>query len=88
MKKRVMPEELLPALRQYQHNDGSGFVAGFDVEEVIDAFEKVDSKLAYAELLAEEVLALNPKSGELGEGKARNMIALAEKAIDTPKTTR
>jgi len=24
------PEILLPALRQYQHNDCSGFIAGFD----------------------------------------------------------
>jgi len=27
------PEILLPALRQYQHNDGSGLLAGFDHDE-------------------------------------------------------
>ena len=26
------PEILIPALRQYKHNDNSGFVAGYEVE--------------------------------------------------------
>lgn len=32
--KKQLEEILLPALRQYQHNDGIGFVAGYDREEV------------------------------------------------------
>ncbi len=33
--KKQLEEILLPALRQYQHNDCSGFVAGYDREEVL-----------------------------------------------------
>ncbi len=33
--KKQLEEMLLPALRQYQHNDCSGFVAGYDREEVL-----------------------------------------------------
>lgn len=31
------PEILLPALRQYQHNDCSGLLAGFDYDETVKA---------------------------------------------------
>lgn len=34
--KKQLEEILLPALRQYQHNDCSGFVAGYDREEVLN----------------------------------------------------
>ena len=30
-----VPAILLPALRQYQHNDCTGFIPGFDYEETI-----------------------------------------------------
>jgi len=33
--KRKTPDILLPALRQYQHNDCSGLVAGFDYDETV-----------------------------------------------------
>ena len=36
------PDVLIPALRQYQHNDKSGFVFGYDMEvanEVVDQLE-------------------------------------------------
>ena len=36
------PESLIPAIRQYQHNDKSGFVFGYDMEvtnEVVDQLE-------------------------------------------------
>jgi hypothetical protein len=34
-----------------------------------------------AERLAREVKTLNPASGELGEGKARNLIEMAERLL-------
>lgn len=34
------PKILVPALRQYQHNDCSGFVPGFDYDETIKILEK------------------------------------------------
>lgn len=30
----TLDELLLPALRQYRHNDGDGFVFGYDMDEV------------------------------------------------------
>lgn len=38
-------KELESALRQYQHNDCSGFVAGYDKEEVEAAFTLLKYKL-------------------------------------------
>ncbi len=35
------PEILLPALRQYQHNDYSGLLAGFDYDEIIKIMNTV-----------------------------------------------
>ena len=32
---KEIPKILLPALRQYQHNDGSGLVIGFDRDETV-----------------------------------------------------
>lgn len=40
------PEELIPALRQYLHNDGSGFVAAYDKEEVDRIFAALKSRVA------------------------------------------
>lgn len=35
MNNRKTPEILIPALRQYQHNDCSGLLAGFDYDETV-----------------------------------------------------
>ena len=39
------PEPLIPAIRQYKHNDGSeGFVIAFDERLTIDAFAKLQQQ--------------------------------------------
>ena len=35
------PDILLPALRQYQHNDCSGLLAGFDYDETVKIVESL-----------------------------------------------
>jgi len=42
---KKIPKELLPALRQYRHNDNSGIVFGFDQEEVCSIFNNLNSKI-------------------------------------------
>jgi hypothetical protein len=44
---------------------------------LIDLIQRVES----CEALAKEVLSLNEKSGEIGEGKCLNMKSLAEKVL-------
>ena len=39
------PNILLPAIRQYMHNDGSGLVFGFDYEETIDIVKRQREKI-------------------------------------------
>ncbi len=39
------PEILLPALRQYRHNDGSGLLAGFDHDETSKLVNLMDEAL-------------------------------------------
>lgn len=40
-----VPENLLPALRQYQHNDCSGLLAGFDYDETIATVNALNSEI-------------------------------------------
>ena len=49
MNNNTTPDVLLPALRQYQHNDCSGLVAGFDIDETIEIVVSLQVKLAAAE---------------------------------------
>ena len=49
MEKTKTPEILFGALRQYQHNDCSGLVAGFDIDETIEIVISLQAKLAAAE---------------------------------------
>ena len=37
------PKILMPALRQYRHNDCSGFVAGFDHNETVEIIKIMES---------------------------------------------
>lgn len=39
------PEQLLPALRQYRHNNSDGFVAGYDKEVTEKLFADQQSKI-------------------------------------------
>ena len=39
------PNVLLPALRQYQHNDCSGLLAGFDHEETVVIVSLMEKKI-------------------------------------------
>lgn len=50
-----------------------------DVEEM--TFDELNLIALHAIGLAWEVLTLNPSSGELGEGKARRLIELAEDVL-------
>ena len=47
------PDILIPALMQYQHNDCSGLLMGFDYEETIKAFKSLpilpDSDIKYSQ---------------------------------------
>ena len=36
------PEILIPALRQYQHNNCSGLIAGFDYDETIEIVNELN----------------------------------------------
>lgn len=38
-----IPNKLLPALRQYRHNDNSGYVFGFELIKTCDLFEELES---------------------------------------------
>ena len=42
---RDIPNELLPALRQYRGNNRDEFVFGFDQDEVLKRFEELKSRL-------------------------------------------
>lgn len=39
------PDILIPALRQYQHNDSSGLLAGFDHDETVKVFGLMEKAL-------------------------------------------
>ena len=39
------PEVLYPALRQFQHNDYSGFVTGFDYDETVKIFSLMEDTI-------------------------------------------
>ena len=42
----TMPDVLIPAIRQYQHNIPDGeFVSGFDRDETIKAFKELQAQL-------------------------------------------
>ena len=41
----MTPNVLIPALRQYQHNDCSGLLAGFDYEETINIVKYLQSNI-------------------------------------------
>ena len=43
------PEELVPALRQYLHNDGSDFVAAYDMAEVNRLFAALKARVVELE---------------------------------------
>lgn len=51
------------------------------LKEVLDEYRQLTYKSIDADRLAREVLTLNPSSGELGEGKARRLIELAEEVL-------
>jgi len=42
---KMTPKILLPALRQYRHNDSSGFVFGFDYDKTCKVVAGVEAKL-------------------------------------------
>lgn len=44
------PKILEPAVRQYQHNDCSGLVAGFDYEETIKVFRSLEDRVSELEI--------------------------------------
>ena len=46
-KERVMgsPIDLVSAIRQYRHNNGDGLLFGFDYDEAIIVFEKMEAEL-------------------------------------------
>ena len=46
-----VPEILLPVLRQYQHNDCSGSIAGFDYEGTIKIVNSMRKALEYQSTL-------------------------------------
>ena len=37
------PDILVPALRQYSHNDNSGLLIGFDYDEIVKIFQKLNA---------------------------------------------
>ena len=43
-KNRKTPELLIPAIRQYRHNNNSGFIFGYDTEEADKAFNDIQAK--------------------------------------------
>lgn len=45
---------LIPALRQYRHNDGIGLLAGYDIEETEKIVLALIERLEYAETKQEE----------------------------------
>jgi|21_taG_2_1085346.scaffolds.fasta_scaffold02304_6 hypothetical protein len=76
------PAELSQAVSQYRNAHNDNYVLAFDMVETIKAFYGVAKLASLAKHLAKEVATLNPSSGEIGEGKARNLVELAEKVIE------
>jgi len=57
-------------------------LSAFDTHgEALAALNEARRFEADARRLAEEVATLNPGAGELGEGKARNLLALAARVL-------
>lgn len=75
------PEELIPALRQYLHNDGSDFVAGYDIEVVNRRFSALKKK---SERFLRELSDAHSKIVDLeaGEEKLKARVAELEEKID------
>lgn len=82
------PEELIPALRQYLHNDGSDFVAGYDIAEVnriFAALKEENDRLKNSESINEALLKqqnerLKAREAELEaalKGSSAALVALA-----------
>jgi len=48
------PKVLQPALRQYQHNDCSGLIAGFDYKETVEIVNTMEKTLKVQSCLIKE----------------------------------
>lgn len=69
------PEELIPALRQYLHNDGSYFVTGYDIEVVNRRFAALKKK---SERLLRELSDAHSKIVDLEAGEEKLKARVAE----------
>ena len=80
MEKPKTPEILFDALRQYQHNDCSGLVAGFDIDETIKIVVSLQAKLE----AAEASLAASRASKKLLCGLVRDLRSQLRSEQDRP----
>ena len=62
------PNILLPASRQYQHNDSSGLVPGFEYEQTCKIVTSLLAKLRELEAEAAESFLRAPSIGSDGPG--------------------
>ncbi|QDP61506.1 MAG: hypothetical protein Unbinned8596contig1000_19 [Prokaryotic dsDNA virus sp.] len=62
-----LKELLLPALRQYQHNDCSGLLFGYDKDEVESIVDNLREQLAKANERVEELECSVDKANEMLE---------------------
>ena len=69
-----IPDILLPALRQYQHNDCSGLLAGFDYDETVKIVTSLQRQFVES---ACATIEMHPTLNDFCKGKA--IKALREK---------
>ena len=76
------PKILISALRQYRHNTGSGFVAGFDHDETVKIFKELENpaheSVGLRELLAAKNILLAEKKKYHKEFMSREKVNLHE----------
>ncbi len=75
------PEILLPALRQYQHNDCSGLLAGFDHDETVKVFKQLQIALEDLITMVEQKNA-GDFSGDIPLEDARKVLEVSDEQTD------
>ena len=54
------PNELLVALRQYQHNDCSGLLAGFDYEKILKIYAHKQAEIDELKKIINDIWSTEP----------------------------